>query len=406
MPSPTSNNAVCAAQVNGQWQVLSFCGISTGLTSDSIHLRTYRYDMDADEWTVLPDVPDTLGKIAAAASVVDGVAYVIGGYHVFDDPPFERSSDRVHRLDLSTGTWLADGAPLPVPIDDHVQAVWRDSLIYVITGWSNTTNVPDVWIYDPASDAWTNGTQVPNNSQYKVFGASGTIIGDTIYYYGGASAGLSFPAQDRVRIGVIDPQDPTQIDWRPTVQTGRTVYRPACFAFGDRPHWLGGSGISYNYDGLAYAGGAEVPPLMDLGVFDPSGWLGVAPVPVSVMDLRGIGDLGGGQFILAGGVGPGRQVSDRTWSIVPLVLGVPERPAGAVPSIHPVPASGAVTVQVPEELSGARATLLDMAGKACGSWRLEGGQTLLDLGDRAPGGYVLKLSLGTRVHMLGFWLVD
>ena len=173
-----------------------------------------------------PTCPDTLGRVASAASVVNRVAYVIGGYRVrrttlraqFRPGPPLRPGVRV---------WLPDGAPVPVPIDDRVQAVWRDSLIYVVTGWSDGTNVPDVQVYDPANDAWQSATPVPNNNLYKVFGASGTIVGDTIYYYGGASLGFNFPAQDRLRMGIIDPADPLQVTWLPPVSTGRTVYRPA-----------------------------------------------------------------------------------------------------------------------------------------------------------------------------------
>ena len=101
--------------------------------------------------------------------------------------------------------FLADGAPIPVPIDDHVQAVWRDSLIYVVTGWSDTRNVPNVQIYNPTEDKWIEGTSVPTGVQFESFGTSGTILGDTIFYYGGASFGFRFPVQNTLRKGVIDP---------------------------------------------------------------------------------------------------------------------------------------------------------------------------------------------------------
>ena len=118
----------------------------------------------------------------------------------------------MHRYDIISNTYLADGKNIPVATDDHVQAVWRDSLIYLITGWSNTGNIPDVQIYNPSLDAWEVGTAIPNNHFYKSFGASGTISGDTIYYFGGASSG-SFGPQNQLRKGVINPQEPIQIDW-------------------------------------------------------------------------------------------------------------------------------------------------------------------------------------------------
>ena len=57
---------------------------------------------------------------------------------------------------------MPDGADIPKAIDDQVQAVWQDSLIYVITGWSNTTNVVDVQASnnDQASEALNNISRV------------------------------------------------------------------------------------------------------------------------------------------------------------------------------------------------------------------------------------------------------
>ena len=43
--------------------------------------------------------------VERAASVVGGIAYVMGGYHVLAGSPWELSSDRVHRLDLAAETW-------------------------------------------------------------------------------------------------------------------------------------------------------------------------------------------------------------------------------------------------------------------------------------------------------------
>ena len=75
--------------------------------------------------------------------------------------------------------------------------VYKDSLIYVVTGWSGSgfsgTNVANVQIYNPANDTWSVGTPVPNTNQYKAFGASGIIVEDTIYYFGGAKiSGFNF----------------------------------------------------------------------------------------------------------------------------------------------------------------------------------------------------------------------
>ncbi|MEZ4738942.1 MAG: kelch repeat-containing protein [Flavobacteriales bacterium] len=403
MPAPTANNAVCGAVVNGEDRIYSFGGIGTGLDRTDIHRRAYRYSTTMDEWTELAELPDTSGKIASAASIVDGIAYVIGGYHVLAASPWELSSDRVHRLDLASETWLSDGAPIPVPIDDQVQAVWRDSLIYVVTGWSNNTNVAAVQIYDPALDQWRAGTPVPNNNLYKVFGASGTIIGDTIYYYGGASLGSNFPAQDELRIGVIDPSDPTVIAWSPAISTGRARYRTGCGSYAERPFWVGGSAVSYNYDAIAYNGSGVVQPSAELAVHPAQGGpLEVFSVPEGIMDLRGLGELSGEGFHVCGGIGADAEVLATNWLVQATVAIVEEEPRSA--RVFPVPSSGPITVELLTHAFPDRFTIHNSLGRTVRSGGWNGGAMTLDLSGEAPGAYVLQLFGEGTVQHLRFWI--
>ena len=317
LPFKTSNNAVTLAYQNGEPLVYSFCGIDYTLDHKGIHLKAGAVNVNTSESIQYPDVPDTLGKVAAGASTVKNKIYIIGGYHVYDDGS-ELSSNKVHCFNPQTGTWEADMQNIPVAIDDHVQAVWRDSLIYVITGWSDTRNVPNVQIYNPNTDQWTTGTFVPNNNRYTAFGASGTIIGNTIYYLGGANMSNNFPATWRLRIGEINPTNPAEITWRDTLlSTNEKFYRAACVNVSGHPMWYGGSSTTYNYDGFAYAGGAVVQPA------DKS-YLYVSPTeatsystPNLPMDLRGAGELNTTTKLLAGGMYADREVSDKvvkcTW---------------------------------------------------------------------------------------------
>ncbi|MCB0764862.1 MAG: T9SS type A sorting domain-containing protein [Flavobacteriales bacterium] len=404
MPMPTSNNAVCAAVVGGAEKVYSFGGITTGLDIAAIHREAFEYDVLSDAWAVLPSVPDTSGKIASAASVVNGVAYVIGGYHVLNGPPYERSSNKVHRLDLSTGTWLPDGAPVPIPIDDHVQAVWRDSLIYVVSGWSNTTNVNAVQIYDPASDAWTTGTSVPNTTLYKVFGASGTIIGDTIVYYGGASTSVDFPAQDHIRKGVIDPVAPGVISWSAAQATSRPSYRAGCGIYAGVPYWVGGSAVSYNYDAVAYNGSGVVAPVAEIVVPGPGGsGLVEIPADVALMDLRGLGVLQAGSFHVCGGIGTDAEVLSTNWVVSPVVA-VHPLDRGTV-TIHPNPTRGILHIDAGsggEQL----VEVLDALGRVVLRTISIGPVRTVDASGLTPGQYLLKLSGAGAVKQIRFWLVN
>jgi len=317
MPFRTSNNAVTMALSGSEECVYSFMGIDSTKHRDGIHLRSFKYTPSTDSWIELEEAPDSLGKIAAGASTVNGIIYLMGGYHVFSGPPYELSSNKVHRFDPSIDSFLSDGTDIPVAIDDHVQAVWRDSLIFLVTGWSDVDYVPSVQIYDPAADSWQEGTSVPNGIAYEAFGASGVIIGDTIYYHGG-SVGGSFSASGRLRKGVIDPSDPSQITWS-EIGNFNTLkgYRSAAVEAEGKALWIGGSGVTYNYNGIAYNGSGGVPALDRVMIHEPSSTelINTVQQPYAVMDLRGAAELSDGSFIICGGMGPGQYVSDKTYRI-------------------------------------------------------------------------------------------
>lgn len=348
MPEPVANNAVTSATVNGVPFVYSFTGIDATKSCDGDHLKAFRYDVNNDTWETLPDITDELGgKIAAAASTVKNKIYVTGGYHL-SPTCNEISSAKIHIFNPETNAWEADGATMPTAIDDQVQAVWRDSLIFMITGWSNTTNVRDVQIYNPTTNEWLEGTPVPNQSNYKVFGASGTIIGDTIYYAGGARIASNFPASTTFRKGYINPVDPTDITWTQESNNLARGYRMGASDFQGRAIWFGGSDVTYNFDGIAYNGSGGVAALDRVSIYYPeigqiepqNGWM------PALMDLRGVAKISDNQFILAGGMLPGQEVSDRTFLLTldDLPSSTNDIPVNNALEIFPNPADGAFSI--------------------------------------------------------------
>lgn len=317
LPLPTANNALSEANIAGQKFVYSFGGITTGLTHDSIHQRSFKYHVSSNQWTEVQSLPDTLGKIAAAASFVNNKIYIIGGYHV-DEAGNEYSSNKVHVFNPFLDTFEVDAANIPVPIDDHVQAVWRDSLIFVVTGWSNTANVPDVQIFNPAFNSWVSGTDVPNTNFFKSFGASGYILGDTIYYFGGVAGSLSFSARSYMRKGLINPDDPTDIEWIYIGEApGTPSYRSAASGHNTTVFFVGGASVAYNFDAMAYDGTGLVEPFNRIMRYTSSYQLFTenTEMPYGTMDHRGIAKLGGGNWVIAGGIDSSQVVSNRTFLV-------------------------------------------------------------------------------------------
>jgi len=395
MPEPVANNAFVEAYRGDTLCYYSFSGIGSELNPESIHLKSWRYNTILQEWESLADVNDFRGKIAAGASTVNNIIYLIGGYHVFENLS-EQTSDKVHRFDPETNNWLEDGAEIPVPVDDHVQAVWRDSLIYVVTGWSNNTNTASVQIYNPAADEWTPATSVPPTSEFRAFGASGTIVGDTIYYFGGVHiAGFSFVANKRFRKGVINPENPSEITWEyledaPVQDNG---YRMACTHFQNEAIWIGGAGVAYNFDALAYSNNQAVNPLGQIRTFDTfsENWTTAQPSPFNIMDLRGIAREDEDSWVIAGGITDNRQVSDQVWRISRESVGLNQ--GHKVNKARIIHSEGEITIEASEIIS--EANLYSISGALIFN-RLINNQNWSFQTDRLPSGlYVLALKYKT-----------
>ena len=310
MPEVISNNAVVGAMVAGVPYVYSFAGIGEEKTHESIVSDAWRYNTANQTWESIPALPDD-PKVAASASVVKNKIYIVGGYHVAANGS-EVSSAKIHRYDPETNSYLSDGTDIPVPIDDQVQCVWKDSLIYVVTGWSQNTNVQDVQIYNPSTDTWAEGTSLPTSHKYRSFGSSGVILNDTIYYFGGARIASNFPIQANLRKGAINPDNPTEIEWSESVLDADIVgYRMAATTDGERIYWIGGSEVTYNFDGIAYNGSGGVEPANRNLVYDPQTGKFTQDFSYNYpMDLRGLADISDSQKYIVGGMDAGQTVSN------------------------------------------------------------------------------------------------
>lgn len=351
MPEKISNNAVTEGiDGNGEVCVYSFSGIDTTKLYSGISLKAFKYNSVTTNWDTIAPLPDVQGKIAAGASTVKNKIYIIGGYHVNANGS-EVSSSKVHVFDPVSGSYLPDGADIPIAIDDHVQAVWKDSLIYVVTGWSNNNNVPNVQIYDPANDNWLVGTPTPNLTQYKMFGASGVIVGDTIYYSGGVTSGFSFNATPYLRKGIIDANDPTVITWSQEQDNpGANGYRAAAANYNNRCFWIGGAGTAYNYDGIAYNGSGGVEPTPRILTYESQWkmWFEGLGSPYGIMDLRGIAKISPTSWIICGGMEAGQQVTNRTFLLEfdPLIGGIQSTVKERSIQVYPNPVSDIIYINM------------------------------------------------------------
>lgn len=265
LPEPVTNGAVSAYSTFNGTYIYIFGGLDSTLLSSGIHRRCYKINIsDSSDITRLPDLPDSLGRIALSATKVRDKIYIVGGYYVFANGR-EKSSSLVHEFDVRGDTFTNKKIVLPVPIDDHIQDVWEDSLLFVINGWSDSANVRETQIYNPSNNSWKKGSPYTND-MIPTFGAGGGISGNTIYVQGGARSDRnSFPSVSNYYKGEIEPNNPTQITWS-TISSNDslTSYRSAIVFNGDggpEPIIVGGSKRSYNYNARDYSSGKLLAPM-------------------------------------------------------------------------------------------------------------------------------------------------
>jgi len=397
MPKAMSNNAVAEGTVDNVTYVYSFGGIDTTKIWSGISNDSFRYNTETDTWESIPPLPLETPVIAAGASTVNNKIYIIGGYEVASNGS-EVSSKKLFIYDPETNAYT-EGAELPIATDDHIQAVWRDSLIYVATGWSNNTNINAVQIYDTANDSWEIGTAVPNTNDFKVFGGSGAIVGDTLYYAGGAKiTTFSFVLTNHFRKGIINPENPTEIEWLGNTDSLALGYRMAATEWNNQVLWLGGSVVAYNYNGIAYNGTGGVPPLNRILQYDPLGdslFVESDTIP-SIMDLRGIARLDENTFMLVGGMGFDQQVQDKAYWIHyqtatdTMNTTIPMVENNANIKVYPTITKGMIYVEAGGIDTALKATIWDVSGKSILTKKIKNNESI-DINDVRVGTYILTI---------------
>ena len=138
-------------------------------------------------WEIINATGSPTGRHEHGFVQVAGKFYMVGG----------RETNNVDIYDPATNAWTS-GTPAPTQLH-HMQLVTLDGLIYVIGasfgGCCNELGVPNVYIYDPLADQWTQGADIPTNRQR---GSVGTVIyNDKFYLFGGLQNGDSQIMVDR-----------------------------------------------------------------------------------------------------------------------------------------------------------------------------------------------------------------
>ncbi len=192
MPNAELSNATGYDPVNDR--VYSFGGTPDG--GYTYHNYTFCYDPAGNAWTTRANMPYAGDWIDA--SFVNGKFYIFG---LFDGS--------VHNYtmiyDVAGNSWTT-GTNMPQARIAGGQVVYKDSLIYMLGGYSGSAPTNNVQIYDVYNNTWTTGTNLPAN--FMMGGVA--MTGDTIWIVGGYNGSACYT---NLYYGIINPSNPQNITW-------------------------------------------------------------------------------------------------------------------------------------------------------------------------------------------------
>ncbi|TVP52781.1 MAG: hypothetical protein EA341_02650 [Mongoliibacter sp.] len=143
------------------------------------YLDLYEYNPVTNSWKKMSNPPKELEGSGKASAVSLGTsAYVFGGAQ-------DTGMNRLFRYEPSNDSWMSL-ASLPEAIQLQTGFAYNNK-IYCATGVPIGGSArPDVWIYDPMSDNWEEGTSVGKVGRYRAFSF---VINGQAYIGGGEGQG-------------------------------------------------------------------------------------------------------------------------------------------------------------------------------------------------------------------------
>jgi N-acetylneuraminic acid mutarotase len=315
LPEPVSNNAVAMLKVHGQLLLYSFMGMGAKKTADAITNTAFSLDAKEGNWSAIHAVPGTTGRIGAMAASVRDELLLFGGY-VVDAQGRTMIVPDVGLYEPASDRWFRQ-VDLPLPVSDSVVGVYRDRYVYLVSGRSNGDVVSNVQVYDADKNTWSQATPIPGTP---VFGHAGALVDGTIIYVDGARKNPSgndprYVASDECWMGKIDHRDPSKIQWSKLPNhPGAARYRIAGGGSDkdQKVYFAGGTDNPYSYNGIGYDGKPSEPSAVSFDFNLRTGkWETISEnTPDPTMDHRGLLVTHEG-LVLIGGMEKGQKVTAR-----------------------------------------------------------------------------------------------
>ncbi len=189
-----------------------------GKTSSGPMTTVYVYDPATNDWRTAANLPGP-GVENPAAVTVEGKIYAFGG----STAPFSGATAQTAVYDPDQDDWTVL-APMPTPRGGAAAAV-IDGLIYVVGGMGTAgASLTTLEVYDPAEDDWV--TRTPMDTPRDNPGAA--ALGGQLYVFGGRTR-LANGTEVDGTLDSVERYDPGSNDWddRAPMPTGRRTFATA-----------------------------------------------------------------------------------------------------------------------------------------------------------------------------------
>ena len=223
---PTGRQALAAVAVGSTIYAMGGSFLAFDCSFDAVFES---YSTTANEWTSLEPMP--VPRHGAAAAVVDGKIYLIGGENCSDG-----YVGPVSIYNPITAEW-STGASLPT-LRMLLTVAVLDGIIYAIGGLGNGLGT-EVHAYDPDTDTWMEKAALPQ----WVNSASNVVLDGRILVFGGENQQY-----------VAHEYDPTADAWTTMENAPNRCNGTASGVFNGIAYWIGGNCIEGGEDSGGFTG--------------------------------------------------------------------------------------------------------------------------------------------------------
>ncbi len=186
---PTARDSMKAMAVNGKIYVISGITVRTNMQSFFVFSDANEvYDPQTDTWASVTSIPNHVAGYVSA--VLDNKIYVIGG-STQDPPTGLHAVNTTQIYDPATDAWTF-GADIPKTVEGAVGCatcgVMAPKRIYVFAGHDGLGNWDLNQVYDPVLDEWSTAAKQTFYGRGEI---AATIFDDLIYAIGGSYSELT-----------------------------------------------------------------------------------------------------------------------------------------------------------------------------------------------------------------------